>query len=160
MENITGTIVDFFRLLRDNGFTVGVKETLDSLSALNIVKITDRASLKSALRSIVSTSKEEFELFDSLFEQFWQNLLLSFPHSVTQNVIPSITTPEGRFHQPIPDTQTEDQSQTITSGASTVERLKKTDFSKISATDCISALEENECANDQKVAFIWKKWSC
>jgi uncharacterized protein with von Willebrand factor type A (vWA) domain len=154
MENITRSIIDFCRLLRENGFPVGIKETLDSLSALNIVKVTDRAAFKSALRSILSTSKEEFEIFDSLFEQYWQNLTLPFEGSslLPENLIPTIKTPEGRFHQPISDTNMEVDSEVqATSGASAVERLKQTDFSQVPVTD-LPMLEQ--------IAFqLWKKMS-
>jgi len=150
---ITKSVVEFCQFLRANGFSIGIKETIDSLSATNIVTITDRDAFKSALRSLLSTSREEFELFDPLFERYW--------HAVTPresqtgpraNAIASVKLPEGNITRGLSEAKTEAQiEERITSGASAVERLKRTDFSQIPLSD-LPLLE-------QIALQLWRKMS-
>ena len=61
---LTKTIVDFCRFVRSNGFDVGLLETIDALNASRVITVTDGEVFKCALRSVLCSSKEEYDLFD------------------------------------------------------------------------------------------------
>jgi len=68
---MTASIVDFCRFVRVNGIPAGTKQTVEALEAARTVGIADRAVLKAALRAVICSGKEEWDLFDELFEAFW-----------------------------------------------------------------------------------------
>lgn len=70
-ESFTTRIVSFCRFVRVNGIPIGPKQTVDALQAAKTVGITDQAALMAALRAVVCSSKEEWDLFDELFDAFW-----------------------------------------------------------------------------------------
>jgi uncharacterized protein with von Willebrand factor type A (vWA) domain len=70
-DGLQDRIVEFCRLARASGFNAGVKETIDALESASLVGVAERASLKSALRAVLCSSKEEWDRFDGIFEQFW-----------------------------------------------------------------------------------------
>ena len=150
---ITDAVVRFCQFLRDNGFSVGIKETIDCLSAADLVTITDRDAFKSALRSILATSKEEFELFDVLFEHFWQSVNLQDAQRMQKSKLVSrMKSPEGSFTRSISEVKAESElEERTTTGASPAERLKHTDFSQIPLSD-LPFLE-------QIALQLWKRMS-
>ena len=148
---ISKSVVEFCRFLRSNGFPVGIKETTDSLSAAGLVNIGDRTAFQAALRALLSTSKEESELFDLLFEHYWTRSVPSETERRSRSRI-IVSMPEGKFDRTVSDVKTETEMlEKTTSGASAAERLKRMDFSKIPVSD-LPILEE--------IAFrLWKQMS-
>ena len=67
MDRITG----FTRLLRDNGFPIGVGEALDALEAAGIFALEDSRSLRFGWRSLLCTNKTDWHCFDELFDAYW-----------------------------------------------------------------------------------------
>ncbi len=67
VDRITG----FTRLLRDNGFSIGVGETLNALEATGIFGIRDSRSLRFAWRSLLCSNKTDWRRFDELFDAYW-----------------------------------------------------------------------------------------
>ena len=67
-------LVEFCRFARANGLNSGPKETVDCLEGLSNVTLADSETLKFALRAVLCSSKEEWNLFDDLFETFWVGL--------------------------------------------------------------------------------------
>lgn len=67
VERITG----FTRLLRDNGFPIGVGEALDALEAAGIFGLEDFRSLRFGWRSLLCTNKSDWHRFDELFDAYW-----------------------------------------------------------------------------------------
>lgn len=65
------TITEFCRFARESGISSGVKENLDALRAAGAVGIDDRQQLKFALRTVLCSSKADWELFDEIFDAFW-----------------------------------------------------------------------------------------
>lgn len=63
--------MDFCRLLRSQEFKVTTAEVIDALRAVSKVDIADRTDFRLALRAVVTSSPDELELFDQLFELFW-----------------------------------------------------------------------------------------
>jgi len=134
---ITGTIIEFCRFLRVNSFSVGIQETIDSLQAVHFVTLTDRQALKSALRAVLCSSREECESFERLFEQFWNPSLPPEARRQPQTrTTPRIRALEGKFSRSTSEEKVESEMESReTTGASAQERLRKMDFSKIPAAD-------------------------
>lgn len=63
----------FVAHLRENGFRVGVAEAEASLAALVQVEAYRPTEAKSALKTVLTGCREEFERFDTLFDSFWMN---------------------------------------------------------------------------------------
>src|SRR5215475_8284876 len=70
-ESLASRIVEFCRFCRASGFSAGVKESVDALDAARVVGVRDREILKSALRAVLCSSKDDWEQFDELFEAYW-----------------------------------------------------------------------------------------
>jgi len=64
-------LAGFVRVLRDNGFALGLGETSDGLRVL-ASPAADRASiLKPALRALFSANRTDWDRFDRIFEAYW-----------------------------------------------------------------------------------------
>jgi uncharacterized protein len=139
-ENLASRIVEFCRFARESGLSAGVKESVDALDAARAVGVGNREILKSALRSVICSSKDEWELFDELFEAYW---------GVAQPGSRIRVTPRKR-HQPdrrLPHgtitslmgrsaaRETEEDGGKAVLGATAEERLKRTDFSQAPQDD-------------------------
>src|SRR5262249_56866353 len=62
----------FARILRDNGFKVGLAETRDALAVLAGPPGTRAAALKPALRALFCATHSDWERFDEIFDAYWQ----------------------------------------------------------------------------------------
>ncbi|GAA3847461.1 VWA domain-containing protein [[Pseudomonas] carboxydohydrogena] len=62
---------DFVRVLRDNGFVVGLAETGDALSMLSSAASVTPSRLRPALRALFCGNKADWEKFDEIFDAFW-----------------------------------------------------------------------------------------
>src|SRR5215472_10050127 len=138
-ETLVSRIVEFCRFCRARGLSAGVKESVDALEAARAVGVRDRDILKSALRSVLCSNKDEWEQFDDFFEAYWgsspgsaisprkrppadQRLLRGFG---------AITTLIGKSTA----RDTEDDGGKAVLGATALERLRRTDFSQASQDD-------------------------
>ncbi|HEY6352192.1 MAG TPA: VWA domain-containing protein [Candidatus Angelobacter sp.] len=142
-------IVEFCRFVRENGLSGGVKETLAALEAVDAVGLRDRGIFKFALRAALCSSKEEWGLFDDLFEQFWSSLeqgseadrrfhrrpALRIKEQVPPDAALAILFGEATGNQ------AESEGGRTVVGASAQERLRKTDFSEVTQAD-LAALEQ------------------
>lgn len=72
--SISGNIVLLGMFLRKNGFVIGAKEEADAMHSLTLLPIDHEQLFKSALKSILSKSKWQYEQFDDLYEEFWKQL--------------------------------------------------------------------------------------
>ena len=64
-------LLAFARQARDNGFPVGVEESLDALTFAGDFDLLDREELRRGLRAIFCASTTDWERFDDLFDSFW-----------------------------------------------------------------------------------------
>src|SRR5580658_766524 len=71
---LAAKIVAFAKLLRANGFAVGLAETRDALVVLASPAGRRPASLKPALRALFSATHEDWRRFDDLFDAFWRGV--------------------------------------------------------------------------------------
>ena len=126
-------IVNFCRFLRDNGFSAGVTETLDSLTAAPLVPAD---SIHFVLRAELCSSKEEWDRFDDLFEEFWGDNDGRKPrprseaqHGQEERSPWALIGSNGNSGP-----RAEEESKRV-SGASLHERLRKADFSEVPQSD-------------------------
>jgi uncharacterized protein with von Willebrand factor type A (vWA) domain len=144
-DGIRTKIVEFCRFARESGFNAGVKETLDALESARVVGITDRPNFKSALRAVLCSSKDEWDRFGDIFEQFWSGSpdgtgsRLQRKSSVESADAGSLDGKQGSEHISIYCGEATDRpgiedGKSVT-GASAHERMRKTDFSKVPQND-------------------------
>ncbi len=118
--------------------TIGVQETLDALETANQGMMLERHALKYALRSLFCCSHDQFQQFDSLFDDFWdqhirvknrsQMRILAQPKTVERNMNPLQLIGNEKEEQP------EEDGEDV-SGASALERLRRTDLSQLPVDD-------------------------
>jgi uncharacterized protein with von Willebrand factor type A (vWA) domain len=131
-------LVQFCRFARDSGYPAAINETVNALQMANVLGISDRTSLKAGLRAVICSSKEEWERFDEVFDEFWmadQRPTQSVPvpprkreedkHGGFQDMLSSLGEPR----------ETELDDSRITQGATAVDRLKKVDLSAVPLGD-------------------------
>ena len=139
----TKSIVEFCRFVRANGVSAGTKETIDCLQVAEAIADADQDTFRFALRAILTSSADEWVLFDDLFTAFWAN-----PDPTSE----SLSKNPARRRLAPPSLRHESGSRMVTafgngsepegegeqkrfSGASAVERLRKVDFSQMPQTD-------------------------
>jgi uncharacterized protein with von Willebrand factor type A (vWA) domain len=123
--------------------SAGTKETIDCLQVAEAIADADRDTFRFALRAILTSSADEWVLFDDLFTAFWAN-----PDPTSE----SLSKNPARRRLAPPSLRHESGSRMVTafgngsepegegeqkrfSGASAVERLRKVDFSQMPQTD-------------------------
>jgi uncharacterized protein with von Willebrand factor type A (vWA) domain len=148
-ENLSRRIVEFSRFARDRGLSGEIKETIVAVQSAAAVGLIDRELFKCALRSALCSCKQDWDLFDGLFESFWlagPQVEAPFPNprasrdKLTMTPQPSTLRPlvfgSGSSAAP----PSEDTGRAM-AGASSAEQLRKTDFSTVPRHDQ-AALEE------------------
>ena len=139
---LSRAIVAFCRFVRDHGIAGGVKETLHSLQAARVLGLGDREGLKLALRAVLCSSKQDWDLFDELFETFWsERTSTGSPpcddsrarQSLPRTVLLQSSAVEliGAAKQPCD----QDGDGKAVTGATALERMRRVDFSQIAQND-------------------------
>ena len=146
-DRSAASIITFCRFARENGLPAGVQQTLAAIEVAKSIAIADHQAFAFALRSVLCSSKEEWDLFNKTFEAFWGN-------SQNKSGPASREGKEARFttHGPKPSSQAlmvESDSEAppaegegkAVSGASAQQRLQTVDLSSVSHDD-MGALEQ------------------
>jgi uncharacterized protein len=68
---LTGRLVGFVRLLRDNGFMLGLREAEDALRAAKQISLAGPEALRWSLRALLCSCKRDWRQFDELFDAYW-----------------------------------------------------------------------------------------
>lgn len=68
---LTRRLIGFSRLARDNGFGVGIAESLDALALARRIALDDPRQLRWGLRSLFCAGVGEWTRFDTLFDAYW-----------------------------------------------------------------------------------------
>ena len=149
-ENLSRCIVEFSRFARDSGLSGKVKETILAVQSAAAVGLVDRELFKCALRSALCSCKQDWELFDGLFECFWAadrpqpdsqfRKTRTAGEKLRMSSHPSATRPAVFGSGSSPAQSGEDTGRAM-AGASSAEQLRKTDFSAVPRHDQ-DALEE------------------
>lgn len=141
------SIIEFCRFVRDNGWSIGVQQSLDAVEVAKTITDADRDELAFALRAVLASSKEEWDGFNELFEIFW---------NVSQHAseLSSEDSKQERFrtHRPqassrallaqsASDASPAEREGKDVSGASAQQRLQMVDLSDVPHDD-LAALEQ------------------
>lgn len=137
-EGLPEAVTAFCQLARDNGLNVGLQENMDALRMAQLEPLNDRIAFGYALKAICCCSEEERAQFDTLYEWFWgweKGALKAKTVFKNQSNIQK-KTPASLVMMGIGQQQEgqEEEARNV-SGANRVERLRKTDFSKIEEMD-------------------------
>lgn len=132
-------ITSFCRFVRSEGLSAGIKETVDALQVAQLVGIEDRELLNLALRSVLCSSKEEWDRFDDLFWIFWRDAdqnagKRSGGSGNKQAKEPPKGTVVSMLGGALEGEAKEDAGRAVVGGSKS-ERLKKADFSQVSQND-------------------------
>ena len=138
-------IVAFCRFARSHGLPVGMHQTLAALQVADVIGVNDWQRLSFALRAVLCSSREEWEQFDQLFDDFW-NSARNQSDSQREPSTRKLTrkrSPDSRLLISAEggDAGSRDNEGKLVSGASSQQRLKRVDFSEASQTD-LAALEK------------------
>jgi uncharacterized protein len=68
---LTRRLVGFVRLLRDNGFMLGLREVEDALRAAKLAGLARPKPLRRALRALLCSCERDWRRFDELFDAWW-----------------------------------------------------------------------------------------
>ena len=135
-DTLERAVVRFCRSARANGLGSG-RTTLDCLKALSIVQNAGVSAIEDALRAVLCSSKEDWDLFAKLFALIWEGPAPTKPSPKKSGKNRFSSQGLGQEQRPLklftdadhpnPDPQPEK----AISGASLIERLTKTDFGMI-----------------------------
>src|SRR5215467_3472134 len=64
-------LIAFCRELRAHGISVTLAEVVTAASALQVIDTIDRDEVFLSLRSVLTTSVDDFPVFEELFKRFW-----------------------------------------------------------------------------------------
>src|ERR1700741_4484223 len=91
------SLIECCQFARKPGLPIGCEQALAALEAANAIGFADRQVLALALRAVLSSSKEEWELFSRIFEVF-------FSTRESKSGTDSTEGKEPRFNAHRPDT--------------------------------------------------------
>ncbi|MEL6720576.1 MAG: VWA domain-containing protein [Bacteroidota bacterium] len=133
-NSLSEAFVAFGQAARENGLNVGIQESLEGLRAAENGLLANQIQFYYALKAIYCNAGEEVEVFDELFEWFWQKERNPYKSKTTyknqsnlQKKGASSLVMLGKGKQ-----EGEGKESKNISGANEVKRLRKTDFSKLS----------------------------
>ena len=141
----TTSLIEFCQFARVRGLSAGIQQTLAAIAVTNSIADVDRRQFALALRTALTSSKEEWDLFPELFDAFWnESRLERKPASQgarETRTWASKASSQALAVQSIGEAAScEDQGKAV-SGASVERRLQKMDFSAVPQDD-LAALEK------------------
>ena len=88
-------LIKFCRELRAHGLSTTPAEAVTAATALQIIDTTDRDEVFLSLRSILTTSVDDFPMFEELFKRFWNKSPSRFHSSALRTQTNSPRKPKG-----------------------------------------------------------------
>ena len=73
-QSLTCRVISFSTFLKDRGFKIFSSNIMDSLNSIEEIDISKREDFFHVLRTNLVTSDVEWELFEGLFEEYWQGI--------------------------------------------------------------------------------------
>ncbi len=147
-DRLAASIVEFCRFLREREVSAHPGQTITALEAVKTINPADRQSFASALQAALCSTRDEWELFPRLFEEFWGESHPRPRSASGEHKGPSRKNrrgPEARstvfLDQPGNEAAARDGDGRVVHGASAQQRLKRVDFSEVPCDD-LAALEE------------------
>jgi uncharacterized protein with von Willebrand factor type A (vWA) domain len=144
-EISTTSLVAFCQFARVRGLSAGIQQTLAAVAATNSIVNVDRQQFAFALRTALSSSKQEWDLFAELFDAFWNESRLE-PKPASRGATETKTWTSKASSQALAvqsigeAAPSEDEGKAV-SGASVERRIQKMDFSAVPQDD-LAALEK------------------
>ena len=139
------SIIEFCQFARTHGLSAGIQQVLAAIEATKLIGDVDRQEFAFTLRTAVTSSKEEWDLFFELFDSFWNT---SAPKSKRTsdkagkaNTSQSNASSRTLSIESVGDASRPEAEGKAVSGASAERRIRKMDFSSVSQDDSAS-LEE------------------
>ncbi len=129
--DLTTHVVGFCRALRTRGLPLGPREASDALRALAAVDVADRRGSYLALRTVLTSRREDLPVFDQVFEEYWNPPVDTPPPADrTPPPLPGLSG-EGSTRAPAPwlDEALQTQGDDAIAAYSPVEILTQKDFS-------------------------------
>lgn len=71
-RDLERNVLEFCRRLRDQDLLVTPAEVVDALRTVETIDLSDRTELRLALRSVLTTRREDVPVFDMIFDEFWR----------------------------------------------------------------------------------------
>lgn len=139
-------LVGFSHYCRDNDLNVGLSHTQEALAVLRDGFAGDTHSLKYALKSLFCKRIEDHETFNSCYDVYWGKRKHEYSHKISNQSRSNVSKKANAslvmmgFKPDGAEEEIQEDAKSVT-GASGIESLKKTDFSKISQIESRS-LEE------------------
>ena len=133
-NGIAESVIAFSRFLRQHGFNAGVRETQEALEVCRLGCISSRNEMKWSLRAIFCHSPEEVTLFEGLFILFWDTNPTDLREDRNKTRV-SGTPPKNNASSLVmlgrgQSENAKEEAKSV-SGSNSAERLKRTDFSKL-----------------------------
>jgi uncharacterized protein with von Willebrand factor type A (vWA) domain len=146
-ERLVASIVEFCRFAGAHGLSRDLRRTLTALEAAKMTGAEDRETFAFVLQAALCSSREEWDLFPQLFDEFWRKSRPSPRSASGKSKRPregSGREQEGGstvfLYQAGNETAVRDGARAVY-GASVQQRLKKMDFSEVPRDD-LATLEE------------------
>ena len=142
-DRSAASIIEFCQFARTHGLSVGIQQVLAAIEATKLIGDVDRQGFALTLRTAVTSSKEEWDLFFQLFESFWN----TSENKTTSDKAGKAKTSQSKASsrtlsiEAVGDGSTPETEGKAVSGASAERRIRKMDFSSVSPDD-LAALEE------------------
>jgi uncharacterized protein len=137
-------IVEFCQFARENGMSNGMQQTLAALEVAKSIDFADREIFPLALRTAITSTKEEWDLFSRIFELFWntsRNASGSDPKDYKEPKF-STTRPAASsralMNPSVTDLSQAEKEGKAISGASAQQRLQKVDLSDVPHEDLLA----------------------
>src|SRR5262245_17498111 len=73
-DGLLNKMVLFCRALRERGLLATPSEAIDAVTALRLIDPEDREETFLSLRSVLTSRREDFPVFEEVFESFWGKL--------------------------------------------------------------------------------------
>lgn len=131
-------MVGFCRLLRQQGFRVGLAESQDAQRVARDFLCTDFPAFQAGLRTLLCNGRDELATFDRLFEGWWCPADGASRIELTERtarVKRERQTGGVELTLGLADAPDTAEPGTATLGATRLETLRRTDFSQVSAAD-------------------------
>lgn len=140
-DSLSDAMAGFTKLCRETNLEVGLNHTLEALKASELGFLNDESTFQFTLKSLFCVKEEQFEDFNKCFEVYWKKRKHNYSHTIDKKGSTNIAkrtnaslvmagfNPNGSQ-----EAKAEEEAKSIT-GASRIESLKATDFSKVASMD-------------------------
>ena len=131
---LTLSLIEFGRFLREHGFNLGPDEILACREAIALADPGNGAAWQAVLRAVLCSTKRDWDLFPPLFAEFWQTESGRQPSSrrpKQQKPCVIETQAGGGLQVSVSGPAGESLSEKQVSGASAITRLRQVDFGRV-----------------------------